>query len=44
MFDSTRLTDAHTLEGFDCGRESLNTLLSTNARRTDSAVVAHVYE
>jgi len=43
MFESTRLTDAHTLEGFACGRESLNTWLSANARRTDCAVVAHVY-
>jgi hypothetical protein len=24
MFGSARLTDAHTLDGFDCGEESLN--------------------
>ena len=43
MFESARLTDAHTLEGFDCGKESLNTWLSAHARRADSGGVAHVY-
>jgi predicted GNAT family N-acyltransferase len=37
LFESARLGDDHTLEGFDCGKESLN------ARRADSSVVAHVY-
>ena len=43
MFESARLTDAHTLEGFDCGKESLNTWLIAHARRADSSRVAHVY-
>ncbi len=43
MFESARLTDAHTLDGFDCGKESLNTWLSAHARRADSSGVAHVY-
>ena len=43
MFESARLTDAHTLEGFDCGKESLNTWLLAHARRADSSGVAHVY-
>src|SRR5258705_279446 len=43
MFESARLTDAHTLEGFDCGKESLNTWLIAHARRADSSGVAHVY-
>ena len=37
MFESARLTDAHTLEGFDCGKESLNTWLIAHARRADSS-------
>jgi GNAT superfamily N-acetyltransferase len=43
MFESARLTDDHTLEGFDCGKESLNTWLIAHARRADSSGVAHVY-
>lgn len=43
MFESTRLTDAHTLEGFDCGKDLLNTWLFSHARRADSSGVAHVY-
>jgi predicted GNAT family N-acyltransferase len=43
LFESARLTDAHTLEGFDCGKESLNTWLIAHARRADSSGVAHVY-
>ena len=43
MFESARLTDAHMLEGFDCGKESLNTWLIAHARRADSSGVAHVY-
>src|SRR3954447_26413218 len=43
MFESARLTDAHTLEGFDCGKESLNIWLNAHARRADSSGVAHVY-
>ena len=43
MFESARLTDAHTLDGFDCGKESLNTWLIAHARRADSSGVAHVY-
>ena len=42
MFESARLTDAHMLEGFDCGKESLNTWLIAHARRADSSGVAHV--
>jgi predicted GNAT family N-acyltransferase len=43
MFESARLQDDHTLEGFDCGKESLNTWLVKHARRSDSSGVAHVY-
>ncbi|MFY2861881.1 MULTISPECIES: GNAT family N-acetyltransferase [unclassified Mycobacterium] len=43
MFESARLDDAHTLEGFDCGNESLNSWLIEQARRADSSRVAHVY-
>ena len=43
MFESARLTDAHTLDGFDCGKESLNTWLIAHARRAHSSGVAHVY-
>ena len=43
MFESARLTDDHTPEGFDCGKESLNTWLIAHARRADSNGVAHVY-
>jgi predicted GNAT family N-acyltransferase len=43
MFESARLDDDHTLEGFDCGKEPLNTWLVKDARRTDSSGVAHVY-
>jgi predicted GNAT family acetyltransferase len=43
MFESARLTDAHTLEGSDCGKESLNSWLIAHARRADSSGVAHVY-
>jgi predicted GNAT family N-acyltransferase len=43
MFESARLTEAHALEGFDCGKESLNSWLIANARRADSSGVAHVY-
>lgn len=43
MFESGRLDDAHTLEGFDCGNESLNCWLIKQARRADSSGVAHVY-
>jgi predicted GNAT family N-acyltransferase len=43
MFESARLTDAHTLEGFDCGKESLNSWLIAHAHRADSSGVAHVY-
>ena len=43
MFESARLTDDHTLEGFDCGKGSLNTWLIAHARRADSSGVAHVY-
>ncbi len=42
MFESARLTDDHTLEGLDCGKESLNTWLTAHARRADSNGVAHV--
>jgi predicted GNAT family N-acyltransferase len=43
LFESARLGDDHTLEGFDCGKESLNTWLVGHARRADSSGVAHVY-
>jgi GNAT superfamily N-acetyltransferase len=43
MFESARLDDDHTLKGFDCGKESLNTWLVEHARRADSSGVAHVY-
>lgn len=43
MFESARLGDDHTLEGFDCGKESLNSWLVGHARRADSSGVAHVY-
>lgn len=43
MFASARLEDDHTLEGFDCGKESLSTWLIQHARRADSSGVAHVY-
>lgn len=43
MFESARVNDAHTLDGFDCGKEPLNTWLTTQSRRADSSGVAHVY-
>ena len=43
MFESTRLTDDHALEGFDCGKQTLNAWLIAHARRADSSGVAHVY-
>jgi len=43
MFESRATTDDHTLKGFDCGKESLNTWLIARARRADSSGVAHVY-
>lgn len=43
VFESARLTDAHALDGFDCGKESLNTWLIAHACRADSSGVAHVY-
>ncbi|MFW3112212.1 N-acetyltransferase GCN5 [Mycobacterium haemophilum DSM 44634] len=43
MFESARLNDGHTLEGFNCGKETLNTWLVKQARRVDSSGVAHVY-
>ncbi|BBY57793.1 GNAT family N-acetyltransferase [Mycolicibacterium sarraceniae] len=43
MFESARLSDHHSLEGFDCGKESLDAWLITQARRADSSGVAHVY-
>jgi hypothetical protein len=43
MFESARLTEAHTLGGFDCGKESLNTWLIGHARRANTSGVAHVY-
>lgn len=43
MFESARLDDDHALEGFDCGKESLNTWLLEQGRRADSNGIAHVY-
>jgi GNAT superfamily N-acetyltransferase len=43
MFESARLEDGHALEGFDCGKESLNTWLVKHARRADCSGVGHVY-
>lgn len=43
MFESARLEDDHTLEGFDCGKESLNTWLVKHARRAHCRGVANVY-
>ncbi len=43
MFASTRLNDDHTLEGFDCGKESLSTWLIVHARRANSSGIANVY-
>ncbi|GBE66260.1 hypothetical protein MFM001_27220 [Mycobacterium sp. MFM001] len=43
MFESARLDDNRTLEGFNCGKEPLNTWLVNHARRADSSGVAHVY-
>lgn len=43
MFESARLDDDHALDGFDCGKESLNNWLVEQARRADSSGVAHVY-
>lgn len=43
MFESARLDDDHTLDGFDCGKESLNTWLFEQGRRADSSGVANVY-
>lgn len=37
MFESARLSDHHSLEGFDCGKESLDAWLITQARRADSS-------
>lgn len=42
-FESARLNDDHTLEGFDCGRAPLNNWLVGEAARTDSSGIAHVY-
>jgi len=43
MFESARLDDDHLLEGFDCGKEPLNTWLVEQARRADASAIAHVY-
>ncbi|OBJ12657.1 acetyltransferase [Mycobacterium sp. 1482292.6] len=43
MFESARLDDDHTLDGFDCGKESLNTWLFEQGRRAGSSGVANVY-
>ena len=43
MFESTRLSNDLTLNGFDCGKPSLNTWLVAHGRRADSSGVAHVY-
>lgn len=43
MFEAARLDDDHTLKGFDCGKESLNSWLVEHARRADGSGVAHVY-
>ena len=32
MFESARLADSHALDGFDCGKESLNTWLIAHGR------------
>ncbi|WP_328858148.1 GNAT family N-acetyltransferase [Williamsia herbipolensis] len=42
-FESCRLEDDHILDGFDCGKEPLNSWLDGQARRADSAGVANVY-
>lgn len=42
-FESARLEDGHLLEGFDCGKESLNKWLVDDAARADSGGIAHVY-
>jgi GNAT superfamily N-acetyltransferase len=42
-FESARLDDDHVLEGFDCGKGSLNTWLIEQARRADISGLAHVY-
>jgi len=42
-FESARLTDAHTLEGFDCGKESLNTGLAPMPVARTAAESQHVY-
>lgn len=42
MFESARLSDHHAVEGFNCGKESLDTWLITQARRADSCGVAQV--
>lgn len=42
-FESARLEDDHILEGFDCGKESLNKWLVEDAERADSSGIAHVY-
>ncbi|MEC4842615.1 GNAT family N-acetyltransferase [Mycobacteroides chelonae] len=42
-FESARLEDDHLIEGFDCGKESLNTWLVNDAMRADSSGIAHVY-
>lgn len=43
MFESGRIGDDHTLAGFDCGKDSLNTWLIAHARGADSSGVAHIY-
>lgn len=43
MFESARLADHHAPEGFDCGKEPLNTWLIAHSRRADSSGIAHVY-
>lgn len=42
-FTSARLEDHHILEGFDCGKEPLNTWLVNDAARADTSGIAHVY-
>jgi len=43
LFESSRLDDDHVLEGFNCGKPSLNTWLVEQARRADTSGIAHVY-
>lgn len=42
-FESVRLEDGHILEGFDCGKQSLNAWLVDDAARSDRNGIAHVY-